>query len=936
MVNPPTERVAGLCRCAADRCLQYRSGGKIGDLDGAISLNEQGLELYPVGHADRPPSLANLANCIYARYQPQAALGDLEEAISLHQQALEFYPVGHQNRSSSLASLANCMHSRYKSQGALGDLEEAISILHEVLELCPVGHPNRSPILGNLAICMHSRYQSQGAVGDLEQAISFHEQVLKLHPVDHPNRSSSLCGLAMCMKSRYKSQGGLEDLEEAISLLQQALELCPVDHPNRLFNLGNLAICMHSRYQSQGALGDLEQAISLHQQALELHPVGHPNRSSSLHGLAICMKSRYQSQGALGDLEEAIFLHQQALELYPISHLNRQLSLGDLANCMCSRYDSQGAQGDLEEAISLRGLAICMKSRYDSQGALRDLEEAISLHQQALEFYPISHPNRPTALGDLANCMHSRYDSHGAPGDLEEAISLLHKVLELCPVGHPNRSPNLDNLAICMHSRYQSQGAFGDLEQAISLHQQALQLINNAIQDILHSIPPRLVQTDTGILLSHEDMRALFYQQPQYQALVTSLEEGGDWHSSLNHMQASIADYFKYAILSHRWGSNEPLLQDILGHGSIYDMSFTDGLAKLIMFCCTASHHGYSWTWSDTCCIDKTNSVELQEAIGSMFSWYQQSALTIVYLADISACSSLQALSSSVWFRRGWTLQELLASQKILFYAQDWSPCMNSTAQNHKQDVHFLNALNQATGIPCQYLSKFHPNMDNARLKLQWATTRQTTRPEDIAYSLFGMFNLHLPVLYGEGKEKSLIRLLHEVLSHTCDISILHWAGEQSSFHSCFPANISPYQPLPHIKPDLTSLAIQRSLSRLQRLVSTDNARKVYSNLTKLHRARFINYTLTLPCIVHHIRTVDLRKVHKNNRTYEVQAVGLRPVEITTQVELKEALEPTKLPYVLIRPWDRKMIDYSEEDHSMAGYKALMELEQPFIALMLV
>ncbi|KAG6327870.1 hypothetical protein ID866_11219, partial [Astraeus odoratus] len=632
------------------------------------------------------------------------------------------------------------MKSRYESQGALGDLEEAILLHQQALELLPVGHIYRPGSLFSIANCMQCRYYSQGALGDLEEAISLHQQALELFPVSHPNRPSSLGSLAICMQLRYDSLGALEDLEEAISLHQQAFDLFPVSHPDRPSSLNNFAKSMQSRYYSLGVLGDLDEAISLDQEALELFPVCHPHIPNSLCGLASSMKSKYDSQGALGDLEEAISLHQQALKLFPVNNPIRPCSLISLANCM--------------------------KSRYESQGALGDLEEAILLHQQALELLPVSHPNRPSSLCGLACCMKSRYHSLGALGDLEEAISLLQHALDLHSPCDARWTSIARNLGSCFEYRIEPHVVSSHLPPII--FPAAYHLISSAIQEILHSIPPRLVQTDTGILLSHGDMKALFYQQPQYQVLVNSLEEGGNWHSSLNHMKASIGDYFKYATLSHRWGSNEPLLQDILGHGSIYDMSFTDGLAKLIMFCCTASHHGYSWAWSDTCCIDKTNSVELQEAIGSMFS--------------------------CVWFRRGWTLQELLAPKKMLFYVQDWSPCMNSTAQNHKQDVHILNALKQATGIPCQYLSNFHPSMDNARLKLQWATTRQTTRPEDIAYSLFGMFNLHLPVLYGEGKEKSLIRLLQEVLSHTCDISILHWAGKQSSFHSCFPANISPYQ----------------------------------------------------------------------------------------------------------------------------------------------
>ncbi|KAG6326773.1 hypothetical protein ID866_12316, partial [Astraeus odoratus] len=303
-------------------------------------------------------------------------------------------------------------------------------------------------------------------------------------------------------------------------------------------------------------------------------------------------------------------------------------------------------------------------------------------------------------MDNLATCIHSRYEEQGALGDLEEAISLHQQALELCPVGHPDRPTSLNNLAICIVSRYESQRTLATSSHLPpTIFPAAHQSINNDLQEILHTIPPRLLQTNTGTLLSQAEMIVQFYEKPEHQLLVSSLEQDGDWHSNLNDLKTSIANYFRYASLSHRWGSNEPLLQDILGHGSVYDMSPTDGLIKLKKFCHTAAHHGYSWAWSDTYCIDKTNSVELQEAIGSMFLWYQQSALTIVYLSDILPSSAAGVLSSSVWFRRGWTLQELLAPHTLLFYAQDWSLYMSSEAQNHKKDPHVLKELAHATGI---------------------------------------------------------------------------------------------------------------------------------------------------------------------------------------------------------------------------------------------
>ncbi|KAG6330587.1 hypothetical protein ID866_8501 [Astraeus odoratus] len=138
------------------------------------------------------------------------------------------------------------------------------------------------------------------------------------------------------------------------------------------------------------------------------------------------------------------------------------------------------------------------------------------------------------------------------------------------------------------------------------------------------------------------------------------------------------------------------------------------------------------------------------------------------------------------------------------------------------------------------------------------------------------------------------------------------------------------------MQPDPTNLGIQQSMSRLKRVISTDNACKVYNNLANLPRARFAGHILTLPCIIHHVQVVKRRQTSMNHHTYDVHAVGLRPVRIITREELKVAMGPSRLPYTLIRPWDGKLLDYSEADDAIAGYKALVKLEQPFIALMLL
>ncbi|KAI6024621.1 hypothetical protein PISMIDRAFT_19218 [Pisolithus microcarpus 441] len=188
------------------------------------------------------------------------------------------------------------------------------------------------------------------------------------------------------------------------------------------------------------------------------------------------------------------------------------------------------------------------------------------------------------------------------------------------------------------------------------------------------------------------------------------------------------------------------------------------------------------WTWSDTCCIDKHGSAEVQETIGSMFTWYRQSALTVVYLCDVPDTGSI---GSSEWFGRRWTLQGLLAPESVVFYTKTWSLYRNLTSLNHKVDAVVLEELESVTGMEGRFFKSFSPGLDDARLRLHWASQRATTRPEDIAYPPSAIFNLHLPVMHGESAENALGRLLAEVVSHSGDISVLDWVGASSPCNSC-------------------------------------------------------------------------------------------------------------------------------------------------------
>ncbi|KAF4635639.1 hypothetical protein G7Y89_g2458 [Cudoniella acicularis] len=192
------------------------------------------------------------------------------------------------------------------------------------------------------------------------------------------------------------------------------------------------------------------------------------------------------------------------------------------------------------------------------------------------------------------------------------------------------------------------------------------------------------------------------------------------------------------------------------------------GYKKLQMSANVAKSEGYNYIWIDTCCIDKSSSTELSEAINSMFQWYKDSAICYAFLSDVDKNDGTK-ISQSRWFTRGWTLKELKAPGEIIFFASDWEPL------GSKSDFRVQRIIEKRTRIPKSILQREHLTTVAAARRMSWAATRVTTRPEDIAYCLVGIFDGNMPLLYGEGKVKAFTRLQEEFLRISDDESIFAW-----------------------------------------------------------------------------------------------------------------------------------------------------------------
>ncbi|KAB8200760.1 heterokaryon incompatibility protein-domain-containing protein [Aspergillus parasiticus] len=267
----------------------------------------------------------------------------------------------------------------------------------------------------------------------------------------------------------------------------------------------------------------------------------------------------------------------------------------------------------------------------------------------------------------------------------------------------------------------------------------------------------------------------------------------------LNARTSTLEDFFEsqappYAILSHTWGAEEVSFQDIQERQETCKKK--KGYEKIIHTCHQALKHGLEYAWIDTCCIDKSSGSELSEAINSMFRWYGKAVACYAFLADVPpGCNPHDhqgPFAKSRWFTRGWTLQELLAPDNLVFYASDWSYIASKNELRRE--------LSLITGVDTRFLSNGatrHVTIDTQsglgnllgsvndstrrRLhqasvaeRMSWASSRQTTRTEDMAYCLLGIFGISMPLIYGEG-ERAFVRLQEEIIEFSNDQSILAW-----------------------------------------------------------------------------------------------------------------------------------------------------------------
>ena len=368
-------------------------------------------------------------------------------------------------------------------------------------------------------------------------------------------------------------------------------------------------------------------------------------------------------------------------------------------------------------------------------------------------------------------------------------------------------------------------------------------------------------------------------------------------------IEREVAEYYRYATFSHKWEDNEPLFETVI-RIVVYDLEESLTHDKLKMFCKVVRDSGFHWGWSDTCCINKADHFVLQEALVSMFKWYEGSAMTIVLLRGVRSPSKRGDLVRSIWNTRAWTFQEYHASKVVRFYTEDWKPYLTLDIPNRKESPEIISEMEEATGVSSQALMALQPGLNDIREKLRLASTRQTTRVEDAAYSLLGIFSMTLGVVYGEG-DKALGRFLAQLLTSSGDTSILAWTGRSGSFSSCLPADIVVFNQLvaTHIPPTLERAEMDGITARLRSSsFNFTSLLRLYDRLHDLPVPSFVGQRMKLPCLNFKLGPLSASRSTSGHVFRAQTAVGV--VEIKTEEDLSQFGS-----LYLVHPWIDFLLD---------------------------
>ncbi|KAG9123833.1 hypothetical protein FRC07_013820 [Ceratobasidium sp. 392] len=401
--------------------LRFQRYNEFEDINCSIVSSREALQLTPDGGLDRPVNLVNLVRLLCARYERlgRPASFDLEEAIALQTEALQLTSVGDPAKPDRLRMLSAMLYATYIESGELTKLDLAIGVYTEVVRLLPSDDIKMPDCLRELGDAHLIRYSRTGECTHLNMAVELHAQTVSMAPLGHPRRSACLTSLGSSLRLRYRRFGQLVDLDAAVGFHTEAVDSLPDANLSMMaFCLQSLASALHNRYERLGDFSDLNRSIERCQTAVRLTPQEDITRFSRLRDLGLLYRTRFLRLGNFVDIDVAIGCLTEAVHLAPAGFRAEMLNhLGSLCRHRFIRLDRlldihHAIEHHMESLLltptddssrpgRLSNLHTAFMFRYRRLFKEADLEAARECQYEAIALVPDGHPDKCIMMYDL-------------------------------------------------------------------------------------------------------------------------------------------------------------------------------------------------------------------------------------------------------------------------------------------------------------------------------------------------------------------------------------------------------------------------------------------------------------------------------------------------------------------------------------------------------
>ena len=454
-----------------------------------VDIARESLASLNPGDNDHLSKLDALASALMSRFSLSGLPDDLDEAIALGKQMLELAPPGHASHSPVLSNMGQTLSRRFKLRGDDNDLEQAVGYFEAAVAACTPEQSFYLPFVSNLSSGLLNRYRRYGDVADLDRIIEQSAFALSTCPADSPNRDSLLNNWATALKERFEKKGNRNDLDEALTRYHSCLELRPPGHPLRFTVLGNLADATCFRFEVDGRLQDLESAANFYGSALQLRSPGQDGFLICLTGLGVVFVHLFHVQGDIQKLQMAIDCYQTAMVHSTVPNLDHSRLLDNYGGALRARYILFGNVDDLNQAIqylitssditpptysgwptTLFILGVALLSRFDATSNIADLDSSIDKITSALELCGPNSHQRPAMLALYGCALSARFKAKGDMQDLDLAVSTCKGAVALASPKDLNHGSTVANLSLALYECFYYKSGTIEEIQAIIEH----------------------------------------------------------------------------------------------------------------------------------------------------------------------------------------------------------------------------------------------------------------------------------------------------------------------------------------------------------------------------------------------------------------------------------------------------------------------------------